>query len=98
MDNLVFFTCGDWDFKTALPKQLELSKLKNKKVYKRWCNIKKEYKNLYNWKPSSLISMLTHLGMVFEGRQHSGIDDSINTGKILERMVVDGYVIKQPSF
>ena len=32
------------------------------------------------------------LGLALEGRHHSGIDDSRNIARILQRMIADGYV------
>jgi inhibitor of KinA sporulation pathway (predicted exonuclease) len=36
--------------------------------------------------------MLTGLGMSFEGRQHSGIDDSHNISRILKELAQLGHV------
>ncbi len=36
--------------------------------------------------------MLTGLGMTFEGRQHSGIDDSHNISRILKELAQLGHV------
>ncbi|CAG2103151.1 unnamed protein product [Medioppia subpectinata] len=38
----------------------------------------------------SLDQMLTHLGMEFNGRQHSGRDDALNIANLLIRMTIDG--------
>lgn len=34
--------------------------------------------------------MLSHLGLIFEGRKHSGIDDTRNITNVVIRMLVDG--------
>lgn len=34
--------------------------------------------------------MLEHLGMKFEGRAHSGLDDAKNIAQLLLRMITDG--------
>lgn len=34
--------------------------------------------------------MLRSLGMTFQGRPHSGLDDSKNTARLLLRMIADG--------
>lgn len=34
--------------------------------------------------------MLEHLGMTFEGRAHSGLDDAKNIAQLLLRMIKDG--------
>lgn len=38
--------------------------------------------------------MVKNLGMRFEGRPHSGIDDARNIARILQKMVQDGCEIK----
>ena len=38
--------------------------------------------------------MVQNLGMRFEGRPHSGIDDARNIARILQTMVQDGCEIK----
>ena len=39
--------------------------------------------------------MLNSLGMTFEGREHSGIDDARNIARIVLRMMKDGMVVKE---
>lgn len=34
--------------------------------------------------------MLSHLGMEFQGRRHSGYDDALNIANVLLRMLSDG--------
>ena len=38
--------------------------------------------------------MVKNLGMKFEGRPHSGIDDARNIARILQKMIQDGCEIK----
>jgi len=57
---------------------------------KRWINIRKLFVSQYKNYKLSLDEMLTHLGMQFKGRQHSGYDDALNIANLLIRMIIDG--------
>ncbi len=90
-ENAVFVTCGAWDLKTMLPKQLELSKEKNINACKQFINIKSEYAYNYNRKAEGLFGMLDHAGLGFIGRQHSGIDDTRNIARLFEYLYEEGH-------
>lgn len=44
----------------------------------------------YKYRPKNFADALTFVGMYFEGRQHSGIDDSRNIARLACRLVHDG--------
>ena len=54
--------------------------------------MRKVFTSHYHVAPQHLSSMLSYLGMRFEGRKHSGFDDSRNIARLLIRMIVDGAV------
>lgn len=41
--------------------------------------------------PNGMARMLEHMGMDFEGRRHSALDDAWNLARIVVRMVQDGH-------
>lgn len=84
----IFVTVGDWDLQTALPKQCRLSGMKVPPYARQWINLKIPFKRTYG-KKTGLVGMLNHLGMKFEGHPHSGIDDTRNTARIVQRMLKD---------
>lgn len=89
----VILTCGEWDLEYMLPKDLARWGLDAKSidaVYRRFCDIKRCYSELYGRKARGVSGMLSELGLEFEGRPHSGIDDCRNTGRIFERLCADG--------
>lgn len=91
-DKLVFLTVGDWDLATMLPKQLKLSDIsKHFSIYKQFINITKDFSRFYKTKGGGLKNMLKLLDIELVGHHHSGMDDCINTSKILERMINDGF-------
>lgn len=87
-----FVTCGDWDLKTMLPNQCRTSDLPVPDSMTQWINIKKSYHAAKGNFPRSLQSMLQGVGLTFEGRQHSGIDDSFNILRIMRELAKQGHV------
>lgn len=94
----VVVTCGDWDLKTMLPRQLTLTNTKlSPKVsalLTNRVNIKFAFAKAYNKKPKGMAGMLEDLGLNLEGRHHSGIDDSRNIARITAKLIADGYDVK----
>ncbi len=77
-------SCGDWDMKTALPRNLDAHGIDGKRFLQHIANVKTIFcDSKPGSKPAGLGAMLKHLKMQFEGRPHSGIDDSNNIAKIV---------------
>lgn len=91
--NSIFLTCGDWDLKIALFNQLSLINFQASDKFKKWINIKKEYKTFYKLKkqPVGMHTMLEDLNLELKGTHHSGIDDCKNIAQIIVRMINDGH-------
>lgn len=92
--SFTFVTCGDWDLKSMLPRNMRLlekitgKRLKLHSCYRQWMNIKTLYWRYF--KPGrgrGMVAMLQHAGLSLEGRHHSGIDDCVNTARILIQML-----------
>lgn len=76
-----------------LPEQCTLSGIPIPGFASQWVNVRKHYRRYYKAEektPLTLEGIIENLGMSFEGRPHSGIDDARNIAKILVRMVCDG--------
>jgi len=84
--NSIFITFGDWDLKTMLRDQCATSKLEVPKVFDHWINIRKTYNILMKAFPQGIDEMLEGLGEKFDGHLHSGIDDSYNIGRIIQKL------------
>jgi len=95
-----FITCGNWDLKTMLPNQLELSQsdhgLSKSGIllppYNDWINLKaafRKHKQLRH--DRSMASMLKLLKLELEGRHHSGIDDCKNILRIIQDLRKMGW-------
>jgi ERI1 exoribonuclease 3 len=85
-------TCGDWDLKTMLPKQLALTRtrlsVRLQKLFDSWTNIKLTYKHaLKNNKMIGMDQMLKELQLKLIGTHHCGIDDCYNIAQIARELV-----------
>ena len=89
-----YVTCGDWDLNTMLPKQCNTSQIELPAHFHHWINVKKSFarskKGNY---PRTLSQMLKELDLVFEGRQHSGIDDVHNIVRIVQALAKDRHFV-----
>lgn len=87
LNTFTFITCGNWDLNYMLQNQCATSKIKVPKYFLQYINVKQSFAMASNGKfPRSLSQMLSELGLTFEGRQHSGIDDVKNIVKIVKKL------------
>lgn len=94
-ERVIILTCGRWDLESMIPKEYKnwnLNKNEIHDIYRKFVNIKEEYKYFYK-KPNvyGMKFMLNDLNISLDGKHHSGIDDCRNIAKIVERMANDGY-------
>ncbi|XP_057880264.1 3'-5' exoribonuclease 1-like, partial [Melospiza georgiana] len=84
-------TDGSWDMSKFLNIQCFISCTKYPSFAKKWINTH-NYGNLYKVprNQTKLTIMLENLGMSYDGRPHSGLDDSKNIARIAIRMLQDG--------
>ncbi|KAL0965696.1 hypothetical protein UPYG_G00284560 [Umbra pygmaea] len=89
-------TDGSWDMSKFMNTQCHLSRLRYPQFAKKWINIKKLYGNFYKVPrtQTKLSSMLEKLGLQYEGRPHSGLDDSRNIARVALRMLQDGCQLR----
>ena len=60
---------------------------------KAWIDLKYVYQKFYGRKPLGLNGALQEMGLAFEGREHSGLDDAKNTTKLVAKMIKDGCTL-----
>ena len=89
--NVRFVTDGPWDIRDFMRKQCIFSDIQRPPYLRRYIDLRKAFVEFYSKPRCSLSGMLQELGMQFEGRQHSGLDDTINVARIWKRMLMDGY-------
>ncbi|XP_068738816.1 3'-5' exoribonuclease 1-like [Montipora capricornis] len=86
-------TDGPWDMSRFFLIQCNLCLIPVPKYARKWINLRKLYRNFYKTQGGTLQDMVNNLGMTFEGRPHSGMDDARNIARILQQMVQDGCEI-----
>ncbi|XP_061839634.2 3'-5' exoribonuclease 1 [Nerophis lumbriciformis] len=91
-----FLTDGAWDMSKFLNIQCRTSQIRYPQFARRWINIRKSYGNFYKVPrtQTKLSTMLDKLGLEYEGRPHSGLDDSRNIARIALRMLQDGCQLR----
>ncbi|XP_039996077.1 3'-5' exoribonuclease 1 [Xiphias gladius] len=89
-------TDGAWDMSKFLNIQCRVSHIRYPPFAKKWINIRKSYGNFYKVPrtQTKLSTMLEKLGLKYEGRPHSGLDDSRNIARIALRMLKDGCQLR----
>jgi inhibitor of KinA sporulation pathway (predicted exonuclease) len=97
---LIIATCGHWDLRTQLPRELKNKNCKAHSYYSKYINVKDEFENFYKMKAGGMVGMLDKLGLKLDGRHHSGIDDTKNIAKITIHLINSGltfdkYTINQ---
>ncbi len=94
--NMLVATCGDWDLKTMWPKQVHASggMLATPEYFKRWCNIKKVFREATGVKSKGMLHMLAHYGIDHVGHHHRGVDDVKNLCNLVLTMVDAGVVFE----
>lgn len=77
-------TDGPWDFSRFLYPECKRKNIPYPEWARTWLDIRWRFQQVYKlekWK--SVSGMLEHLGLEFEGREHSGIDDARNIVRIV---------------
>ncbi|XP_076935225.1 putative exonuclease domain-containing protein At3g15140 [Bidens hawaiensis] len=94
LNRAAFVTCGNWDIRTKIPQQCKVSKMKLPSYFMEWINLKDIYLNFYKRRAAGMRTMMNELKIPLLGSHHLGIDDTKNIARVLQRMLVDGAVLK----
>ncbi|CAH1254648.1 ERI2 [Branchiostoma lanceolatum] len=89
-----FVTWSDWDLGVCLLYECRRKGISKPSALNCWLDLRATYKKFYGRKPNGLKGALRDLGIEFEGREHSGIEDARNTAKLAWRMMGDGCVMQ----
>ncbi|RLB95896.1 MAG: hypothetical protein DRH76_07495 [Deltaproteobacteria bacterium] len=86
-------TCGDWDLKTMLPRQLSITQTQPTQrvmnLFGCWNNVKVTHRNAHRYKRSmGMARILEDMKIELTGRHHSGIDDCRNIAKICHALSI----------
>lgn len=95
---ICFATDGPWDMRKFM---FSCEVLKHQHefppIFYRFINVRQCFTDAFKCKPLRLTHMLSKLQMSFEGRRHSGIDDTRNICRILAELLARGYRIRHVS-
>ena len=91
--NFAFAADGPWDLRYFLHGECTRKGISKAAYFDKWCNIKALFADFYHVRACKIHKMLQRQGMKFEGRLHSGIDDTRNIARIAARMRTDGAVL-----
>lgn len=91
--NCALATWSDWDLGICLLKECERKRIKKNAYFDQWVDIKYVYKKWYKYSPKNFSDALQHVGRVFSGREHSGIDDARNIAQLAHTMAREGAPI-----
>lgn len=64
----------------------------------KWLDVRKMFSSFYRVPSGNLSGMLGSLGLEFEGREHSGMDDAKNISRVVVQLIKDGGIIKYNRF
>ncbi|XP_003383307.1 PREDICTED: 3'-5' exoribonuclease 1-like [Amphimedon queenslandica] len=96
--NFSLVTDCPWDIRECLFPQCALSKVSFPHYASKWIDARKLFSSFYQISSGNLANMLTQLGMSFEGREHSGLDDSKNIARIVSQLISDGCTLQYNRF
>ncbi|KAL7218289.1 hypothetical protein ACSBR2_011544 [Camellia fascicularis] len=94
LSRAAFVTCGNWDLKTKVPQQCEVSRMVLPPYFMEWINLKDIYLNFYKRRATGMITMMKELQIPLVGSHHLGIDDTKNIARVLQHMLADGALLK----
>eukprot|EP00092_Neocalanus_flemingeri_P016291 GFUD01017636.1.p1 GENE.GFUD01017636.1~~GFUD01017636.1.p1 ORF type:complete len:301 (+),score=100.84 GFUD01017636.1:45-947(+) len=83
-------TWSDWDLSVCLEFECKRKQIRKPACLNSWVDIRAVYRSFYNRIPKGLNGALRELGLTFQGREHSGIEDARNTAMLVWRMVQGG--------
>jgi 3'-5' exoribonuclease 1 len=91
--DFIFAADGPWDLRYFLHGECTRKGIAKAAYFDKWCNVKQLFADFYHLRSRKIHKMLEHQGLRFEGRLHSGIDDTRNIARIVMRMRDDGAVV-----
>jgi len=89
-EDFAFAADGPWDLRFFLHAECVRKGIPKQPYFDKWVNIKTLFADFYRTRSCKIHKMLEIQNMRFEGRLHSGIDDTRNIARIAVRMAEDG--------
>jgi ERI1 exoribonuclease 2 len=77
----------------CLSKECARKKIRKDSYFQQWIDMRHVYRQFYRRRPNNFGEALTQVGIDFQGRQHSGIDDARNLASLVVKMLKDGVTL-----
>ncbi|CAM6072833.1 unnamed protein product [Sphagnum tenellum] len=90
----VIVTWSDWDCKVMLEMECKWKSLQKPPYFNRWINLKVPFRKFSGHMQTNLRGAVERLGLVWEGREHCGLDDARNTAYLALELVKKGIILK----
>ena len=91
--DFAFAADGPWDLRFFIHGECLRKGIDKPGYFDKWCNMKSLFADFYKVRACKIHKMLSYQNMKFEGRLHSGIDDTRNIARICMRLRDDGAVL-----
>jgi len=88
-------TWSDWDLNLCLENECRRKQVRKPSSLNAWVDIRAVYKNFYRRRPQGLNGAMREVGLAFQGREHSGIEDARNTARLVWKMVQDECLLQE---
>uniref|UniRef100_A0A7S1FAB9 Exonuclease domain-containing protein n=1 Tax=Noctiluca scintillans TaxID=2966 RepID=A0A7S1FAB9_NOCSC len=87
----VICTDGPWDIRKFLRPEAGRKRLHLEHCWNRWVDVRRTFETRRGLR-CGVVPMLQHMGLAFEGREHSGLDDARNIARILIVLLESGHL------
>ena len=81
---------SDWDLHVCLHQECRRKQLKKPSYLNAWGDLRLMYTKFYGRRPEGLRGALQDMGLLFDGREHSGLCDAKNTAKLAFKLAEEG--------
>ncbi|KAL9234822.1 hypothetical protein vseg_009647 [Gypsophila vaccaria] len=83
-------TWSNWDCRVILESECRYKKIKKPSYFNRWINLKVPFGEAFDGVRCNLKEAVELAGLTWEGRAHSGLDDAMNTARLLTHLMALG--------
>lgn len=94
-DTVTCCTWSDWDLNLCLERECRRKQVRKPSSLNSWVDIRAVYRDFYRRRPQGLANAMREVGLAFQGREHSGIEDARNTARLVWKMVQDGCLLEE---
>ncbi|KAK9829761.1 hypothetical protein WJX72_007715 [[Myrmecia] bisecta] len=86
-------TWSDWDFKVQMEMECKWRGIPKPAYFQRWIDLRQTFSATLSRSAMGLKKSVQAVGLAWEGRQHSGLDDALNTARLAAHLIEKGAVL-----